>query len=112
MRALRIIPGHTIELIDLEDSLEAWQEQVGGYVEFFCTRISGHVVSVLCDEDARLKGLTCPSIVFRSGKPCILGRVVITGPGEGEDLVAELTEQQVQDIMECWDPILGRLELR
>ena len=53
MRVLKIEPGKTPIVINIENSLEALQGQVGGYIE--AVTIASDVVLIV-DEEGRLKG--------------------------------------------------------
>ena len=54
MKAIRKKPGCEPELIDIENTLEALQAEVGGYIE--TVTISANAV-VICNEEGLLRGL-------------------------------------------------------
>ncbi|QAT43469.1 DUF3846 domain-containing protein [Aminipila luticellarii] len=53
MKALRKRPGEAAEEIQIDNTLEALQKEVGGYIE--SVTIATDLV-ILCDEEGRLKG--------------------------------------------------------
>ena len=53
MRVLRIEPGKAPEIVEIENSLEALQEQVGGYIE---TLTFARDAALIVDEEGKLKG--------------------------------------------------------
>ena len=54
MRVLRKQPGCGFEFIDIPNTLEALQSQVGGYIE--CIRFDDENV-IICNEEGKLMGL-------------------------------------------------------
>lgn len=53
MKAIRKKPGCEPELIDIDDTLAALQQEVGGYIE----TVSIADVVIICNEEGRLCGL-------------------------------------------------------
>ena len=53
MKAIRKKPGCEPELIDIENTLAALQNEVGGYIE----TVSIANVVIICNEEGRLRGL-------------------------------------------------------
>ena len=53
MRILKIEPGKQPEIIEIEKSLKALQEQVGGYIE---TLTFAEDAALIVDEEGKLKG--------------------------------------------------------
>ena len=51
---LRKAPGKAPERIEIENTLEALQWEVGGYIE--AVTLPGKGAVVICDEEGRLKG--------------------------------------------------------
>ena len=54
MRALRFRPGEAGELVKVENTLEALQKEVGGYIETFTFATDA---CVICNEEGKLRGL-------------------------------------------------------
>lgn len=52
MKVLRKRPGEAVEEIEIENTLKALQEEVGGYIE---TVTLAADCTVICDEEGRLK---------------------------------------------------------
>ena len=53
MKVMSYKVGQEPKIMEIENTLEALQKYVGGYVETFPI---GHGLYVICDEDAQLKG--------------------------------------------------------
>ena len=68
MIALKKEPGKNPEVIDIENTLQALQDEVGGYIE--AVTIAADAV-VICNEDGRLRGME-PN--------CTIARVDFVGP--------------------------------
>ncbi len=81
-------PGELSKVLCIPNTLEAFQQLVGGYIETL-TLPSGFVI--VMNEEGRLKGLRA-NIISYAG--VIVGNVVIT-KAEGEDFVS-LTPEQIQ----------------
>lgn len=60
MKAVRKRPGEAPEICEVENTLEALQAEVGGYIESF--RIAADV-TILCNEEGKMLPLT-PNIAF------------------------------------------------
>ena len=86
MKAIYKKPGELPEIIDIENSLEALQEAVGGYIETytFCED-----ACVICDEEGRLKGEMYNTSILGVS---FVGPILIVGV-EGEEF-ADLTEAE------------------
>lgn len=78
IKAIRFRPGKWPELIDVENTLEALQGQVGGYIEVF--PINERAVAI-CNEEGRLLGLK-PSV--RILGETLVGTVLLVGR-DGEE---------------------------
>ena len=78
MKAIRIRPRELPQLIDVENTLEALQEQVGGYIQAV-PAFSDAVV--ICDEEGRLKGYPANCTICGVG---YVGTVLIVGV-DGEE---------------------------
>lgn len=81
-------PGDLSKVLCIPNTLEAFQQLVGGYIETL-TLPSGFVI--IMNEEGRFIGLQ-PNIISYAG--VIVGNVVIT-KAEGEDFVS-LTPEQIQ----------------
>lgn len=54
MRVIRKAPGRPPELVEMENTLAALQQAVGGYIE---TVTLSEDAAVICNEEGRLRGL-------------------------------------------------------
>lgn len=61
IRAIRKRPGEAPELIVIDNTLRALQEEVGGYIETV-TIASGS--AIICNEEGRLRGLPLNNTCF------------------------------------------------
>lgn len=61
IKAIYGAPGKTPIFIEVENTLEALQQAVGGYIESVTVEDN---VCILCDEEGRLKGLQ-PTMVYK-----------------------------------------------
>lgn len=82
MRAIRVRP-HTIpKIVDIDNTLEALQKEVGGYIEVY--PLNDDVV-IVCDEEGRLKGEPVSLCLYNNGSYVdFVGTVLILGV-DGED---------------------------
>lgn len=78
MRALRKKPGCGFEEIDIPNTLEALQAEVGGSVE--CVMFDGHS-AILCNEEGTLEGLPL-NIIINGCR--FVGTILIVGT-DGEE---------------------------
>ena len=78
MKAVIKRPGTSPRLIDIENTLEALQEAVGGYIE--CVNVDHHDV-VICNEEGRLMGLPKNCLVHLVP---FVGTILIVGADEDD----------------------------
>ena len=81
--------GEAGKVVEVENTLETFQNIVGGYIEIYPLRITGLVI--VCNEEGLLQGL----------KPnCILGQDVIVGDiaivRQGEEDFEGLNEAEIR----------------
>ena len=94
MRAIRKRPGQEPQVIDVENSLEALQREVDGWIE---TVTFAEDACLICNEEGRIQGL-----LFNLGLFGILffGTVLVVGTA-GEDFT-DLSDVGVERMMqEC-----------
>lgn len=94
---IRKAPGKSPEIIQVNNTLEALQKEVGGYIESVTIATD---CAILCDEEGRLKGkpVNCgvANIIF-------VGTILVVGI-KGEEF-ASLPASQIMTIMRL---IFGR----
>ena len=97
MQVVRKKPGEMPELIRIENTLEALQKEVGGYIETF--GLASDAVLV-CNEEGKLLGLPYNITLF--GEPFV-GTILIAGDG-GEELASvpepDFWMKQLEELME------------
>ena len=81
IKVLCVKPEQEPKVIELENTIEAMQEMVGGYVEEI--RTFGDPVVLICNEDGKCMGLPLNRMLYddRSGRPydILSGTVLIAG---------------------------------
>ena len=77
MKAIRKKPGCAPEIIEVENTLEALQQEVGGYIE----TVSIADVVIICNEEGRLCGL--PYICRFVGVDFV-GTILVVGRNKDE----------------------------
>lgn len=79
MKAIRKKPGCAPEIIEVENTLKALQDEVGGYIEVITLPYDA---AIICNEEDRILGLP------DNGRVCgvdVVGTVLIVGT-KGEEL--------------------------
>lgn len=92
MKAIIKEVGKEPKVIDIDNTLEALQKAVGGYIEAVSV---GNNVIMLCDEEGKLKG---KPYNFDMGDDKIVGNVLFTKDGGKEDFT-DLNENDVEMIL-------------
>lgn len=97
---LRVAPGQYPEVIEIDNTLEALQEQVGGYIETVYPFEDDAVI--ICNEEGKMIGLPLNRAIYamagneKTMTEIIAGSFLIAGVGEEGDftsLSSELTEK-------------------
>lgn len=94
MKVLKIEPGKAPITINIENSLESLQGQVGGYIE--TVTIATDTV-IICDEEGKLKG---KPYNFRLCGMDFVGIVLIAGCDEDE--FCDLSQENNEWFCEQW----------
>ena len=79
MKAIFKAPGKPAEIIEVENTLEALQEKVGGYIE--AVRVTAEHV-VICNEEGRLLGLPENMEIFGIS---FVGPILVVSTDGGEE---------------------------
>lgn len=64
MRVVRVQPGQMAEVIDIENSLDALQKEVGGYIQMIYP--FKDTVGIVCNEEGKLMGLPANKVLLRA----------------------------------------------
>lgn len=83
LRVLHVPPGKRAEMIEIEDSLKAMQELVGGMIEEYCPFEDD--VAIVCNDEGKMMGLP-------------LNRGIRNEEGQLQDIIAG-------DFFVCYAPI-------
>ena len=92
MKAIIKEVGKEPKVIDIENTLEALQKAVGGYIE--ALNIGGNII-MICDEEGKLKG---KPYNFDLGVDKIVGDVIFTKDDGNEDFT-DLNEKDIETIL-------------
>ena len=92
MKAIIKEVGKEPKVIDIENTLEALQKAIGGYLEAVNV---GNGVIMLCDEEGKLKG---SKYNFDLGSDKIVGNVLFT-QSDGKEDFADLDDKQIETVM-------------
>ena len=80
MKALKIEPGKAPERINIDNTLEALQNAVGGYIEVIYPD-ERRPVGLICNEEGKCCGLELNRALYQNGKPydIIAGTFLVVG---------------------------------
>lgn len=104
MQIIRIEVGHEPRLIEMENTLKAFQEAVGGYIETVTLERTGLVVIV--NEEGKLMGLPLNGMLNIGrliGDPLAGTVLVVRADPNGEDF-AGVRACDLSLIQACWVP--------
>ena len=104
IRVLKIEPGSAPETVTMPNTLEAFQEAVGGYIEALWL---GCGVCFICNEEGKLRGLPYNRpLLDESGLPMdiLQGTFFVTGV-DGERFTS-LTDEQIQRYKDLYDNVM------
>lgn len=92
MKAIIKEVGKEPKVIDIENTLEALQKAVGGYIE--ALNIGGNIL-MICDEEGKLKR---KPYNFDLGNDKIVGDVIFT-KDDGKEDFTDLSENDIETIL-------------
>ena len=101
MKCLRIEPKKNPEVVDIPNTLESLQKEVGGYIEV--TYPYTDMVGIVCNEEGKLMGLPKNRMVRDSyGIPydIICGTFLVVGLGE-DDFI-DLSDKYIKKYSEIF----------
>lgn len=107
MKVIKILPGHEPALNDIENSLAAFQQAVGGYIETVTIPRTGLVVIV--NEEGRLLDLT-PNGVLNIGLltgQLLMGTVLVARVAPGSEDFSSARDCDLGLICSCWVSVKG-----
>ena len=99
-------PGKGMEAIEIQNTLEAFQDLVGGYIECV-TMVPGELVMII-DEEGRMKGKDV-NLFFRRADDFIFGTAVFAGVS-GEDFasIPDKYMAGIPGVIPIWQPEIVR----
>lgn len=102
MKVIKIMPGYEPALNDIENSLAALQQAVGGHIETVTIPRTGLVVIV--NEEGRLMNLPLNGVLNIGpliGQP-LVGTVIVVRAAPGEEDFSSVRECDLGLIRACW----------
>lgn len=97
MKGLLFDPNKGAEVIEFEDNLKTYYQLLDcDMIEPVSRKYDGEWVTVICDEEGRLKGRT-PAIIYKDGYIDIVGTVLFVGPLEGDNWT-DISDTMVETI--------------
>ncbi len=96
MKAVYKKVGEAPQVVDIENTLEALQKAVGGYIEVI--GVEGDIL-MICDEEGKLKGKAAN---FTVRNDVIVGDVLFVQNGYDGDFT-DINEANVKSIMTSFD---------
>ena len=98
MRVLIVEPNHNPRVAEIENTLEAKQEIVGGLIEMTCPPIHPDDAVILCNEEGKFNGSEPNRVAFLAdGTPydLLFGTVIICRAPVDSDDFEGLTDEQI-----------------
>ena len=95
MRGIIVKTDNTYEVIEYENTLDALQEIVEGYIEYVTI---DRGLAMIVNEEGLLRGMDYNKLASRFyAGPCIVGNALIVGTKFGENI--SLTDEQIELII-------------
>lgn len=99
IRALLVKPNEIPKEVFIENTLEAKQEIVGGYIQMCHPVLHDDTAVIICNEEGKLMGLEPNRTLYlESGEPydIICGDFIVVDAPEDSDDFGSLTKEQVR----------------
>lgn len=104
IRVLKVEPGKAPKAVEMDNTLRAMQEMVGGYIQLVPFEKGACVV---CNEDGKLIGL---EVNRRFGHDILVGTFFVAGDDGGEDFCS-LTDEQIEKYSQQFkEPLIAQNE--
>ena len=107
MKVIKIVPGREPEMVDIDNTLKALQQAVGGYIETVTLPRTGLVVIV--NEEGRLLDLP-KNGVLNIGPlmdQLLVGTVLVVRAAPGAEDFSGVRACDLGLIRDCWVPVKG-----
>lgn len=107
MKVIKIVPGREPEMVDIDNTLKALQQAVGGYIETVTLPRTGLVVIV--NEEGRLLDLP-KNGVLNIGPlmdQLLVGTVLVVRAAPGAEDFSGVRACDLGLIRACWVPVKG-----
>lgn len=107
MKVIKIMPGYEPEMSEIENSLAALQQAVGGYIETVTIPRTGLVVIV--NEEGKLLGLPLNGMLNIGrliGEP-LAGTVLVARVAPGSEDFSSVRDCDLGLICSCWVSVKG-----
>lgn len=100
LKVIRVQPNRKAELVEIENTLESFQHEVGGYIE--CVYPFADPVAIVCNDEGKLDGLDLNRSLISDGKiyDIIAGTFIVVGLTE--DDFDSIPEELIDKYMEMY----------
>lgn len=101
LKVIRVQPNRKAELVEIENTLESFQHEVGGYIE--CVYPFTDPVAIVCNDEGKLNGFDLNrSLVNHKGEiyDIIAGTFIVVGLTE--DDFDSIPEELIDKYMEMY----------
>ena len=107
MHVIKILPGREPEMDDIDNTLKALQQAVGGYTETVTLPRTG--LAVIGNEDGRLVDLAESGVLCMSplGGQLLVGTVLVVRAAPGAEDFSGVRACDLGLIRACWVPVKG-----
>ena len=98
IKVLIVKVGESPQVVEIENTLEAKQKIVGGYIEMACPPIHDDSAVIICNEEGKLMGLEPNRYLFNEkGIPydIVCGDFIILDAPIGSDEFGGLSDEQI-----------------
>ena len=102
IRVMLVKVGEEPKVVEIENTLQAKQELVGGYIEMVCPPIHGDSAVIICNEEAKIMGLPPNRFLFGAdGVPfdIVCGDFIIVNAPYDSDEFGGLSDEQIEKYM-------------
>jgi hypothetical protein len=108
MRVLKIEAAYGLpQVINIEDTLEELQKQVGGYIEMI--RPFNNDIVIICNEDGKRLQLPLTRAIIRNNRAvdALVGNLIICAARPGSEELDSLTDAEIKKYV----PILSSFSI-
>lgn len=106
IKVLLVEPLKKVSVIDIDNTLEAQQKIVGGYIEH--VSLYPDEAAIICNEEGKLLGMEPNRPLFSEGQMCdiIAGTFLIVGAPADSDDYSSLPDELIKKYSELYNNLL------